>query len=57
MLNETTVAKRVTRRCRQRIDGRPSDVFPLLCPVRERERLCGRDQYLPASFMIHLWIV
>jgi len=37
------VAKRVTRRYRQEIDGSPSDVFPLLCPVRERDWLYGWD--------------
>lgn len=34
-------AKRVTRTYRQAIDGAPTAVFPLLCPVREVEWLDG----------------
>lgn len=44
IVNETGekfVAKRVTRDYRQKIDGSPSAVFPLLCPVRERDWLWG----------------
>ena len=37
------VAKRVTRSYRQQIDGSPTEVFPLLCPVRERDWLHGWD--------------
>ena len=40
---ERFVAKRVTRTYRQEIDGSPSRVFPLLCPVRERDWLPGWD--------------
>jgi len=38
---ERFVAKRVTRGYRQEIDGSPAEVFPLLCPVRERDWLHG----------------
>ncbi|HEY7543951.1 MAG TPA: hypothetical protein VID27_03670 [Blastocatellia bacterium] len=34
-------AKRVTRTYAQKIEGSPDEVFPLLCPVREREWLEG----------------
>ena len=40
---ERFVAKRVTRTYRQEINGSPSEVFPLLCPVRERHWLHGWD--------------
>ena len=46
VVNDTTerfVAKRVTRSHRLEIEGSPSDVFPLLCPVRERDWLHGWD--------------
>ena len=36
-------AKRVTRTYRQKIQGGPEQVFPLLCPVRERDWLHGWD--------------
>jgi len=36
-------AKRVTRSYQQEIDGSPVEVFPLLCPVRERDWLSGWD--------------
>lgn len=34
---------RVTRRYTQKLRGKPADVFPLLCPVREREWVQGWD--------------
>lgn len=34
-------AKRITRRYRQTINASPSEVFPLVCPVREAEWLDG----------------
>ena len=34
-------AKRVTRSYQQKINATPSEVFPLLCPVREAEWLFG----------------
>lgn len=34
-------AKRITRTYVQKIDARPGEVFPLLCPVRESEWLEG----------------
>ncbi len=34
---------RVTRSYTQKLRGRPSDVFPMLCPVREREWADGWD--------------
>jgi hypothetical protein len=40
---ERFVAGRVTHSYRQEIDAGPDEVFPLLCPVRERDWLHGWD--------------
>jgi hypothetical protein len=42
-MNTTTDASRLTRTFVQRIQALPEQVFPLLCPVREREWLPGWD--------------
>ena len=36
-------AKRISRSYRQTIHARPDDVFPLICPVREKEWQAGWD--------------
>jgi hypothetical protein len=46
MANSDFKAKRVTRSYRQTINAAPSEVFPLLCPVREAEWLDGWDYSL-----------
>ncbi|MBI9083268.1 MAG: hypothetical protein JEZ11_06680 [Desulfobacterales bacterium] len=40
-MNETFTAKRAVWKYTQTIEAGPSDVFPLLCPVREAEWLDG----------------
>jgi hypothetical protein len=42
-MNTTTDVSRLTRTFVQRIEATPEQVFPLLCPVREREWLPGWD--------------
>jgi len=39
--NREFVAKRITRNYQQKISGSPSEVFTLLCPVRESDWLFG----------------
>jgi hypothetical protein len=40
---------RVTRSYTQTLDGAPAEVFPLLCPVREKEWVTGWDPELVIS--------
>ena len=40
---------RVTRRYTQQLNGRPNQVFPLLCPVRESEWVSGWHPRLVAT--------
>jgi hypothetical protein len=42
-MNTSTDSSRLTRTFVQRIEASPDEVFPLLCPVREREWLPGWD--------------
>lgn len=46
MTSTSHVGRRLTRRFIQRIDAAPEQVFPLLCPEREKEWLPGWNSHM-----------
>lgn len=46
MADTSRVTRRLTRRFAQRIDAAPEQVFPLLCPEREKEWVPGWNSHM-----------